>query len=136
MPAFLRRFLIVLLVLLQVTTPLAHAHIGQNASISGVHLPEFEILSLIQDGAGLAAIDHELDGQTDIINVGSAIKQQQTIDHAAPVLFLQSDAPRFKIVRDADVVNFSPQPSCFTPELIPNHNTSRAPPFWIFDCPA
>lgn len=129
MVAYLRQFLVMLLVLLQVAAPLVHAHVGKDASMPGLHLHEFEVLHLGHDGAGLMAINHDLQSQNGIVDLGSAIKQQQLLDKLAPALFLLAAFPSFAVERRASIINFPPPISRFTPEPVLSHYGSRAPPF-------
>lgn len=128
MVAFLRQFLVVLLVLLQNAAPLVHAHTGGNVTQRGPHLYEFETLRLLADNVSLAAIDHAADSESCIINVGSAIKQQQTLDHSVTSFYPINGDLGFAIARDADIINFSPQPAGFIPKPLLTQNSSRAPP--------
>jgi hypothetical protein len=128
MPAFLRQFFVVLLVLLQMAAPLVHAHIGENGGSHGLHLHELDSLPLTPDTAVLSAIDHELDAQFGVVNVGSAIKHQPLVSHTTPILFLFGDTAGFDIVRNADVVNFSPPSPNYSVTPFLSHNSSRAPP--------
>lgn len=128
MVAFRRQFLVMLLVLLQVAAPLVHAHVGKDASTPGLHLHEFEVLHFDHGDAGLMAIDHELQIQNGIVNLGSAIKQQLLLDRLAPALFLLTAFPCFAVERLARTVNFSPPIPRFTPVPILSDNSSRAPP--------
>ena len=128
MVAFLRQFLVILLVLLQNAAPLVHAHTGGETPQHGLHLHEFEALRLAADNMSLASIDHASDAKSCIVNVGSAIKRQHSNDDATAVLYPMNNDQGFAIARDADIVNFSPQPSGFIPKPLPSHNSSRAPP--------
>ncbi|WKJ90506.1 hypothetical protein QZJ86_21265 [Methylomonas montana] len=129
MVAYLRQFLVMLLLLLQVAAPLVHAHVGKDASMPGLHLHEFEVLHIGQEGAGLMAINHDLQIQHGIVDLGSAIKQQQLLDKLAPALFLPAAFPSFAVERQVSIVNFPPPISRFAPEPLLSHNSSRAPPF-------
>lgn len=128
MVAFLRQFLVVLLVLLQSAAPLVHAHTGGNFSQRGLHLHEFETLRLAADNMFLASVDHAVDAESCIVNVGSAIEKQHAANNADTVLYPLNCDQDFAIARDADIVNFSPQLSGFIPKPLPSHNNSRAPP--------
>ncbi len=128
MVAYLRQFLVVLLVLLQNAAPLVHAHTGGNVTQRGLHLHEFESLRLVADNTSLAAADHAVDAENCVVNVGSAIKQQQTFDYSVTTFYGINNDLGFAIARDAKIVNFSPQPSGFIPKPLLAHNSSRAPP--------
>ncbi|MGZ5000090.1 MAG: hypothetical protein ACXV7F_07305 [Methylomonas sp.] len=124
----MRQFLVVLLVLLQFAAPMVHAHAGGNVTQRGLHLHEFESLRLITDSPSLASADHSVNMQSCIVEVGSAIKQQQTLDQAVTFFYPVNDALGFAIARDARIVNFSPHNAGFIPKPVITHNTSRAPP--------
>lgn len=128
MVAFLRQFLVVLLVLLQGAAPLVHAHTGGDVSQRGLHLPEFETLRLAADSMSLAAADHSVTAESCIVDVGSAIKRQHTADDSAPIFYLPGNGPGLAFTRDTGIVNFSPYTTGFIPEPFSSHNTSRAPP--------
>jgi len=130
MVAYLRQLLVMLLILLQMAAPLMHAHVGADASPRGLHLHEFEALHIERDGPVLMAFDHDLQMQSSIVNIGSAIKQQQLLDKLSPAVFLFVLAvPVFAVARQIGIVNFSPHISLFVPEPLPSQNASRAPPF-------
>ncbi|WP_139306336.1 hypothetical protein [Methylomonas sp. LWB] len=74
MVAFLRRFLVVFLVLLQLVAPLVHAHVGDEGGVGGWHLHEFEQWRAANADEVLAHIHHELHAQSAVVEVGSAIK--------------------------------------------------------------
>ncbi|TCV76946.1 hypothetical protein EDE11_13029 [Methylomonas methanica] len=117
------------LLLLQVAAPLVHAHVGKDAAPGGLHLHEFEVLHIDHDSPGFMAVDHDLQIQNSIVNLGSAIKQQQLLDRLTPVFYLiVSAAPDFAIMRQIDAVNYSPHIPLFAPEPLLSHNPSRAPP--------
>lgn len=118
------------LLLLQVAAPLVHAHVGRDAMQGGLHLHEFEALHIDHDeDPGFMAVDHDLQIQNSIVNLGSAIKQQQWLDRLTPVFYLMlSLVPDLAIMRQIDAVNFSPHIPLFAPDPLLSHNPSRAPP--------
>jgi hypothetical protein len=130
MVAFLRQFLVVLLVLLQSAAPLVHAHTGGKVSQYGLHLHEFEALHLVADSVALTAFGHAISADSSIVDLGSAIKQQTTTDDHSFSFYLFGNDPVFAIARDSDVINFSPHISGFVLEPFLSHNTSRAPPLY------
>ncbi len=118
------------LLLLQVAAPLVHAHVGREAMQGGLHLHEFESLHIDHDGdPALMAVDHDLQIQNSIVNLGSAIKQQQWLDRLMPVFYLLvSLVPDLAIIRQIDTVNFFPYIPLFASDPLLSHNPSRAPP--------
>lgn len=127
MVAFLRRFLVVLLVLLQAAVPLVHAHAGNNVA-RGLHLHEFEALHVVADGLSFSIGKHAADAQSCIVEVGSAINQQPSDHDSAAIFYLPVEIPAFAGDRMIDVINFSPHTAGFVPEPFLAQNTSRAPP--------
>lgn len=129
MVAYLRQFLVMFLVILQFAAPLVHAHIGHSAEPGGLHLSEFEALHFSDDEAVFTAADHDLQVQSTVVNLGSAIKQQQLLERHTPIFYLIiNPALDFAVTYRIAVVNFSPHVPPFLPELSPSHYTSRAPP--------
>ena len=128
MVAFFRRFLVVLLVLLQNAAPLVHAHTGGDVSQGGFHLYEFEALRFVADQVSMVSAGHGQDTESCIVNVGSAIKQHQTSNDPIPVFCLLGGNPVASANRYAETVNFSTHLAGFVPQSFPNHNTTRAPP--------
>ncbi|QBC29589.1 hypothetical protein U737_23220 [Methylomonas sp. LW13] len=130
MVAYLRQFLVMFLLLLQVAAPLVHAHIGRDAMKGGLHLHEFEVLHIDHDGdPALMAVEHDLQTQNSIVNLGSAIKQQQWLDRLAPVFYLlDSVVADLAVTRQIEAIKFSPHIPLFAPDPVLSHNPSRAPP--------
>lgn len=130
MVAYWRQFLVMLLVLLQVLAPLVHAHVGEDANRQGLHLHGFEAWHIDQsDGAGLMAVNQDLQGQSAIVNIGSAIKRQQLLDQPVPVLLLLGAFFCVAVgIRDGRMV-FPPHIFRFAPEPLPSQHSSRAPPY-------
>ncbi|MBD9358582.1 hypothetical protein [Methylomonas albis] len=129
MVAYSRQFLVMFLLLLQIAAPLVHAHVGKDVASGGLHLHEFEVLHIDHDGPGFTAVEHDLQIQNSIVNLGSVIKQQQLLDRLMPAFYLiVSSAPDFAVMRQIDAVNYSPHISLLAPDPLLSHNPSRAPP--------
>lgn len=129
MVAYLRQFLVVFLVMLQFAAPLMHAHTDHNAEQRGLHLFEFEALQAASDEAVLIGADHDLQTQSAIVNLGSAIKQQPLLERHTPIFNLTiSLMLDFAVIYRSAAVNFSPPVLPFLPEPSLSQNTSRAPP--------
>ncbi|OQW74291.1 MAG: hypothetical protein BVN35_10650 [Proteobacteria bacterium ST_bin11] len=129
MVAYLRQFLVMFLLLLQIAAPLVHAHVGKDNAQGGLHFHGFEALHSEHDQSGLMAVDHDLDIKSSVVILGSAIKQQQLLDRPMSAFYLiGSIVPDFAIMGQIDVLNFSPHIPLFAPEPLLNQNPSRAPP--------
>lgn len=131
MVATLRQFLIVFLVALQVAAPLVHAHVGNNTLHGGLHLHEFEQIHQQStdsySGARLSS-GHQL-GSTDVIvELGSILKSNQTIDDVAAQAYLPSDFASFSpgISAGTDLVSTDIPRSVV--DVFLAQNPSRAPP--------
>lgn len=131
MVATLRQFLIVFLVALQVAAPLVHAHVGNNTLHGGLHLHEFEQIHRqsadAYSGARVSS-DHQL-GSTDVIvELGSILKSNQTVDDVAAQAYLPSGFSSFSagISAGPDLVA-TDIPKAIV-EVFLAQNPSRAPP--------
>lgn len=82
MPVFFRQTLVMLLVLLQYAAPVVHAHTGNDNDQRGLHLYEFEILHFSSAIKLMKSVDVVPDTESNIVNIGSAIKQQ--LKHVYP----------------------------------------------------
>lgn len=129
MVAFFRQFLVVLLVLLQYAAPLVHAHTGKDGSQNGIHLYEFETVRFVSDHVSMSGVFNETDAESIIVNVGSAIEQQQSCKQLLSVFCLQSGHSALPDVKPADTVNFCPPQSDLVFQPIISQNATRAPPF-------
>ncbi len=129
MVAYLRQFLVVLLVLLQTAAPLVHAHVGGDADGCGIHLHGLERLQSDPDHSELQSLHHELQQHAAVVNVGSAIKRQIDRDRFSPVPFLlpASLEPNLQPAVDRPFCRSRTSPPPSAP--IPADNASRAPPF-------
>ncbi|ANE57413.1 hypothetical protein [Methylomonas sp. DH-1] len=128
MVAYLRQFLVVLLVLLQTAAPLVHAHVGGDTGGCGIHLHGLEGLQSDPDHAELQSLRHDMQHQAAVVNVGSAIKLSLDRErfNPAPFLLPASAVPRLKstVGRAYHPSRTSPPPTA----PIPADNASRAPP--------
>lgn len=129
MVAPLRRFLILLLLLLQTVAPLVHAHIGEHGRyVRGLHLPVLEAFSNGADETGQTATG-DMGEWTQIVELGSAIKLT-ALDYSPPALLLpDTSLAVFPPSPCLMPVNFSPQPTDLDPPPpFLCTNISRAPP--------
>lgn len=79
MVTMLTKFLLIILALLQLVTPLVHAHTSGEPSESGVHLPGYEHLSVNIDSAEFHAISHSYTIESSIISVAAGIKAKKIL---------------------------------------------------------
>lgn len=129
MVAYLRQFLVVLLVLLQTAAPLVHAHVGGDDDGCGIHFHGIERLQNDADQSELHSVQHELQQQAGVVQIGSAIRLQTERERftPAPFLFPASVEPTFQPrVGKFYCRSRSSQPPAVP---IPADNASRAPPF-------
>lgn len=130
MVAPLRQFLIMFLVMLQMAAPLVHAHVGRHASaISGLHLPELEMLRLGADGSiKLASVQH-VDNMSAIVELGSAIKLPKLDANSLSFSYVETTIPPQPQAHCVENINFSPhrQPIVGEQPFL-SDNISRAPP--------
>ncbi len=127
MVAFLRQFLVVLLVMLQFAAPLVHAHVHDRGLTSGLHLHEFETLQFKSDTAFMASLDYAGMADSAIVELGSAIDTSQDGQAVAPISASFSDvwlAEPYLI----EIINFSPHDAVLITEDFVNQHASRAPP--------
>jgi hypothetical protein len=127
-----RRYLLVLLGLLQLVAPLVHAHSGNNFVQFGLHLPNLEVYSVItQQNMPLLQTTDYLSSQIDaIVSISSGIKNQNLATDEQPALLYFSPVPFvFSIALISCEINFSPQPSLNTKSFIHSPQSPRAPPF-------
>ncbi|ATG92396.1 hypothetical protein [Methylomonas koyamae] len=130
MVAYLRQFLVVLLVLLQTAAPLVHAHVGGDAGGCGIHLHGLEGLQSDPDHSQLQSLRHDMQHQAAVVNVGSAIKLSLDRErfNPAPFLLPASAAPR---LQSAVGRAYLPSRTSAPPTApIPTDNASRAPPIY------
>lgn len=129
MVAFIRQFLVLILVLLQFAAPLVHAHIGESAPVRGLHLHEFENLRLQKTGTlAQATLGHISCVQSAIVELGSAVKPQPSTNEAIAHYYPYSDRLDLAVQPLLTVINFSPHEARNLTEPSYNQHPSRAPP--------
>ncbi|AEF98641.1 hypothetical protein [Methylomonas methanica] len=129
MVALTRQLLVLLLVLLQFAAPLVHAHIGESASVRGLHLHEFENLRLQKTGTfAEATLDHISSVQSAIVELGSAVKPQSSTNEVIANYYPPSDRLGLAAQPLLKVINFSPHEAGNLIEPSHNQHPSRAPP--------
>ncbi len=131
---FARFFFVILLVLLQLATPLIHAHKKNDYNtVSSLHLPEFEqINTLFQRDKTIMVAPSFAEGE--IFTVSSGIKQTQ------PRFFSETD--NYYLITLSFLVVFivvHKKLNCFTNKTEPIKTfrflyqiSPRAPPYWNY----
>ncbi len=126
MVAFVRRFLILSLALLQFVAPLVHAHVDNSGRSSGLHLHEFESLHF-QTEAIMTAVDrYTTNADSAIVDVGTAIDAQQS-DTDDISFFIQSSIA-LTVPCLIDKINFSPHLRMTARTVHHKQHLTRAPP--------
>ncbi|WP_150046167.1 MULTISPECIES: hypothetical protein [Methylomonas] len=128
MVALLRQFLVLALVSLQFAAPLVHAHVDETNLNFGIHLHEFEHLSVKSSESKLQILPDYVAGvQSAIVQLGSAIKPQHpdNNDHVACCVAAEPGPQR---IFCADTLNFSPHVAAYLQTLFSQQPPSRAPP--------
>lgn len=129
MVALTRQLLVLLLVLLQFAAPLVHAHIGESASMRGLHLHEFENLRLQKSGnLAQTTLDHISCVQSAIVELGSAVKPRPSSNEVIAHYYPYRDELGLAVQPLLTVINFSPHEAGNLPEPSYNQHPSRAPP--------
>lgn len=130
MVAFLRQFLVVLLVVLQGILPLVHAHTGPESLQKGFHIHGFEAFDVSDTDAANRAIDQDLGTQATVVYVESAIKQ--SVHHYSGLgFYLPAALVSFNFPQAIPDSEFSPQAlDLVLVRLIEPHG-SRAPPIFV-----
>lgn len=127
----LRRYLLVLLGLLQFVAPLVHAHSGNDFSRFGLHLPNLEIYAAVKSEQipTLQAADY-LSGLDDtIVSISTGIQNQQTnADDLSPLLYFLPSSFAVSLALIRCEINFSPQPEQRLKPPVYSPQSPRAPP--------
>jgi len=128
----LQKILIITLVILQMATPLVHAHSGNDYSGPFIHIPGLESLSIGTDDPQFSSINCHFSHDQGIVSIGSAIQHpvQDAIDNSSAIVLSQPDFS-FQLVLLNHVVNFSPHPDRPTSTPLISQHGSRAPPAFI-----
>lgn len=127
MVAFLRQFLVVLLVVLQGILPLVHAHTGPESLQKGLHIHGFEAFNATISDCAFQAVDQDLAADEAIVYVESAIKQ--SVDNYSGLgFYIPVALVSFSFPQHTPLLSFSPQAlDLILVSLIEPHG-SRAPP--------
>lgn len=125
-----RRYLLVLLGLLQLVAPLVHAHSGNNFARFGLHLPNLEIYSAVneQQAPTLQPVD-DLSLDDAIVSISTGIKNQQNdADDLSLLLYFPPNPVSISLALSSYEINFSPQPPHRLKTLVHSPQSPRAPP--------
>jgi hypothetical protein len=125
----LRKFLVILLAMLQLIAPLVHAHAGEKIQDLGLHVPGLEMFGADHDASMSHAIRLDFSHSGIIVGVDAGMKDKQ-VNALADLDYSHylHQAPVFSAALSPFDANFSPQPTqsfcrLFIPALSP-----RAPP--------
>lgn len=125
----LRKFLLIILVLLQFVAPLVHAHSDSKTALNGLHLPEFEVLLIHYDTPSLQLDNYHFDCEHAVVSIGSGIKDKKERLADDMSYDLQAILSIKRLMWLAFEINFSPQPVFVIENPSFNPQSSRAPPF-------
>lgn len=126
----LQKLTIIMLVLLQFTAPLVHAHSGMQNTGLGLHVPGLESWSVGTDIDAMSSSTSQLPWDNCLVSVGTAIQQNPLLaaESSSDYALLPADKI-FSIALDARLINFSPHLTPFIPSTRPLSYDTRAPPF-------
>lgn len=126
----IRKYLILILALLQLVAPLVHAHTGHKSFTQGLHIPGLELYRTSQDASVLQAVNSGSDAEGLLIVVDAGIKSPQdsmtvTVEQHY-TLPSMSQLP-VSTLPETDS-NFSPQYRAFHSRELLSISAPRAPP--------
>ena len=117
-----------LLALLQLGTPLVHAHTGEYDPHGGIHIPELEFLNADNEEATLqAAISHST-SQGIVIDVSSGMKFNTIALDSPEYQYIDRVITYFINQQILKEINFSPQISISFSQTFQRPSIPRAPP--------
>lgn len=131
----LRRYLLVLLALLQLIAPLVHAHSSNNFSQFGLHLPNFEIYSVAspENFPALKSFDYLANLDDAIVSISTGIENQHNnIDDLSPALYPLPSYISLSLAVVGCGINFSPQSQHSSKTFAHSPQSPRAPPCLTF----
>lgn len=127
----LRRYLLILLGLLQLVAPLVHAHSGNHFARFGLHLPNLEIYSAAdkQSKPVFQSVDDLLAQDNAIVSISTGIQNQQNdADDLSPLLYFPPHPVTVSVALSSCVVIFHPPPQYSVKTLVHSPQSPRAPP--------
>jgi hypothetical protein len=128
----LRRYLLVLLSLLQFVAPLVHAHSGNNFARFGLHLPNLEVYGVAdyQNSPAFQSLDYLADLNDAIVSISTGIQNQQNnADDLSSLLYFPPYAVAITPTLTSCEINFSPQETRTFKTILHTPQSPRAPPF-------
>lgn len=126
----IRKYLILILALLQLFAPLVHAHTGHKSFTQGLHIPGLELYRTSQDTQVLQAVNSDTNTEGLLILVDAGIKSPQDVmtvivnNHYA---LLPANQLQINVLPKTDS-NFSPQYRSFHLRELLSISAPRAPP--------
>jgi len=133
----LKKFLVILLALLQLVVPLVHAHAGEdswslpNTGLGKLHIPGLEAYGVEHESLTIEATGHHYYAEELIIAVDAGIfrNQSKLIHDDGNHYFLASQSIAIKPSLSLFDSNFSPPVPTYASRLPITSHTPRAPPF-------
>lgn len=127
----MRRYLLVLLVLLQMIAPLVHAHSGSDFARFGLHLPNLEIYSVAdnQSSPAFQSLDYLTSSDDAIVSICAGIENpQHDSNDLLPLLYFPPAPVVFCPALISCEINFSPHTTFTFKTLYYSLQSPRAPP--------
>jgi hypothetical protein len=127
----LRRYLLVLLGLLQLVAPLVHAHSGNTFAQFGLHLPTFEVYSATkyQTSPALQSTDYLVNLDNTVVSISTGIQNQQNnADDLSPLLYFPPHPFFISRALSSCEINFSPHQLESSKTFVHSPQSPRAPP--------
>jgi hypothetical protein len=131
----LRRYLLVLLGLLQLVAPLVHAHSGSGFFKFGLHLPNFEVYSAenYQNNPVFQSLYYLTNLDDAIVSISTGMQNQQNnADDLSPLFYFPPTLFIFSVALASCEINFSPQSLQNSITLVHAPQSPRAPPRLTF----
>ncbi len=128
----MRRYLLVLLVLLQMIAPLVHAHSGSDFARFGLHLPNLEVYTVAdnQSSPAFQSLDYLASLDDAIVSISTGIQNTQSDSNdLLPLLYFSPSPFVFSPALVSCEINFSPQTTPSFKTLYHSPHSPRAPPF-------
>jgi len=128
----LQKILIISLVILQMATPLVHAHSGADYSGPFIHIPGLESLAVGTGDPQFSSFNCHFSHDQGIISIGPAIQHSvlDATDDCSTIILTQPVLPPSLILLNY-VVNFSPHTDRLTSTPLISQHGPRAPPAFV-----
>ncbi|MFI3137670.1 MAG: hypothetical protein QX197_12920 [Methylococcaceae bacterium] len=130
MLTLLRQCLITFLVLLQLFAPLVHAHVNNQFSSDGLHLPGLEFHNAVYDASALQALPCFSNANNLIVSIDTGVRNKNKNNHSNNDNgdYIYSPVFTFNVAITATDINFSPQKTLIVNTLFAPPYAPRAPP--------